>query len=506
MLAVGALLVLAAFSAVLITHAPARYVIALILLVVALAFTLTNPHARRVWPVLLVITFPITIRVFGNDAFSTGTLLVAILFVIHLASGGKTALPKDRILLFLLSALLVVAAIGVLSGMPRSYWMTGVRHWVNLASSVGVFLLILGWGQASRGNLRTYVEAVIAALLCVAALHVVLSFALRQFPALETYLSAFLTTGQESLGEVSSEGYYARATTTFTRGEEFGELLVLLFPFGLYKLLTSRVYAYLPLTILLFAGMLYTGTRSSLLLMSLQLFLFCAILVFRRSRSRSIMIVSGFLLLLVATTSLVSLIMDTALSRFAVSAVLWEEESSFSALLNRDVVWSSASAVVRTTLSLFGHGPVQAHVIGYGDYNFHSLYMTWVYQFGILGTAVWALFFTYLFRRLWSAFRSVRFKEDGGGLLIIACHLSLLGFLVNEIKFEFNRSDSYQQMVWVVFALFYMAAASTHSRPLKPTQTQPNVVAHTDWGLGQATIRPRTGMPESPSTDEVRGS
>ena len=241
-----------------------------------------------------------------------------------------------------------------------------------------------------------------------------MSFALRQFPALETYLSAFLTTGQESLGEVSSEGYYARATTTFTRGEEFGELLVLLFPFGLYKLLTSRVYAYLPLTILLFAGMLYTGTRSSLLLMSLQLFLFCAILVFRRSRSRSIMIVSGFLLLLVATTSLVSLIMDTALALRRVCGTLGRR-GSFSALLNRDVVWSSASAVVRTTLSLFGHGPVRAHVIGYGDYNFHSLYMTWVYQFGILGTAVWALFFTYLFRRLWSAFRSVRFKEDGGG-------------------------------------------------------------------------------------------
>ena len=75
----------------------------------------------------LVITFQLRYASSGTMP-STGTLLVAILFVIHLASGGKLRCRRTG------SLVLTLSTSGRRSHrrsgrMPRSYWMTGVRHW-----------------------------------------------------------------------------------------------------------------------------------------------------------------------------------------------------------------------------------------------------------------------------------------------------------------------------------------------------------------------------------------
>ena len=36
--------------------------------------------------------------------------------------------------------------------------------------------------------------------------------------------------------------------------------------------------------------------------------------------------------------------------------------------------------------------------------------------------------------------------------------MSFFTFIVNELKFEFNRGDSYQQVLWFIFVIYYLAA------------------------------------------------
>ncbi len=436
------------------------YVGAFILLLAAVTYMSLNLPRRRVWALLAFITFPVTIQMGGNDAFSSGTLLIGIMLLILWATRGTRAFQEDRTLLLLLCALVLAGALGLVTGLQREYWGIGARHWLDLVSSVGGMTLIVCWARGSERSRRAYVEAVITSLLSVAALHVVLSLILRQWPEIESHLSIFLARGQESLGRLTAEGSYARATTLFTRGEEFGELLLVLFPFGLYKLFTSRVVFYLPLTLLLVVGAVYSGTRSSLLLILLQALVFSTLLVFRRARGKNLMVAVATLLLLAASATFITSILDTTISRLTMSAELVQQGNSLTAILNRDLVWSPAYAITKSTLSWFGHGPVQAYATGLGNYNFHSLYMTWIYQFGIVGTLIWVAFFAHLGRRLWSAAHMVRLRGGREALLSGACFLSLLCFLVNEVKFEFNRGDSYQQVVWLIFGLIYVAADS----------------------------------------------
>ena len=125
-------------------------------------------------------------------------------------------------------------------------------------------------------------------------------------------------------------------------------------------------------------------------------------------------------------------------------------------ITNRSAVWPMAYELTKKTISLFGHGPIQAHGLGFPVKNFHNLYLSLIFQFGIIGSFVFFLFFLLLINKLFSALKKYS-KKDHYYLLILACLFSLFSFLVNELKFEFNRSDSYQQFVWCFFAVFYLA-------------------------------------------------
>ena len=134
---------------------------------------------------------------------------------------------------------------------------------------------------------------------------------------------------------------------------------------------------------------------------------------------------------------------------------LIRKDADITTVANRTGVWPMAYALTMRTISFFGHGPTQAVVLGFPVKNFHSLYLSILFQFGVIGSIIFFTFFFVLIKRL-----LINFKRDNQKgpiyLLTVACLLSLFCFLINGIKFEFNRSDSYQQFVWIFFALFYL--------------------------------------------------
>jgi len=143
-------------------------------------------------------------------------------------------------------------------------------------------------------------------------------------------------------------------------------------------------------------------------------------------------------------------------------------------ILNRDLVWPIAFNLTRNTISLFGHGPVQAYVLGFPVYNFHNLYLSLLFQFGIIGSIVFVCFLGTLAKRLFTITRRLKQKRGIDYLLAVACLLSLMMFVINEIKFEFNRSDSYQQFVWCIFSIYYMTWIAQRKQAIEKKETRNN--------------------------------
>jgi O-antigen ligase len=456
---VATVLVVAGLSAVLIPGDSVKYCIGLAVLGVAALVALRGSVRTQAFMILLFITFPVTLGFAGQDALTTGTLVILLCLGLNTITGRATWTRRDGLVIGLLLGIILTAALGAITGGGAAYWGQELRQWLSLAAGVGGFLLVVGWARAAGTGAGRVVEGVTAALLWVMALHVVLSLVFQALPGLQEYFSIFMYTGQQSFTGVV-EGQFTRATTVFASGEGFGEILLLVFPFCIYKLFRSSLVVYLPLTLLLVVGVVATATRSAILLVVLQIVLFSLVLLSRRvTRARSIVVLGLAVIAVVAFSPLYASAITDSMQRLDVSVTALQRGSSLMAAVNRSEVWPNAVAVTRSHLSLFGHGPVQAFILNIGEpYNFHSLYLTLLFEFGVLGTAAWIIFFVQLGARLFSALRKIPFRTDPGALLLTACLISLLCFLLNEIKFDFNRADSPQQLVRFVFAIFYASA------------------------------------------------
>jgi O-antigen ligase len=316
---------------------------------------------------------------------------------------------------------------------------------------------------------------------------------------MEKYFTVFFNRTQEHLSGYFIDGVYTRATTVFTSGEGFGELFILLFPFSLYKFFVSKNKLYLFVIASLFLGTMLSGTRSAFLLIVFQFLVFVYILVARKYNTKRFIITVGSIFICVPVLSSVLNYSSVLMDRVQVtldqvkskvsdqvgskvpdqvgSKVPGQVKSKVQdrvrskvdivTIVNRQGVWPMAYDLTKNTISLFGHGPIQAHRLGFPVKNFHCLYLSMLFQFGIMGTAVFLLFFYTMAKRLLKPVKKIKYKSTDY-LLAVTCLLSLLCFLINEIKFEFNRSDSYQQFVWIIFAVFYLTGQlwrnSTHEK------------------------------------------
>ena len=239
--------------------------------------------------------------------------------------------------------------------------------------------------------------------------------------------------------------------------EQIGELIAVIYPLALYKLITSvrikqKIFAIL--FVILLIGAVMTGTRSIN-----GLILFSTILVLlaktgRLYKKKIIILVSG-----ITITTLIILffspftIFDTLFERAITTFDTYKTGSQMDILLNRQLVWPDAWSTTINTLSLFGHGPSQAAKLGLAKYNFHNLYLSLIFQFGVVGSPLFIFFFMALLKKMLG---HISKDKANVKLLKTCCILSLLTFLINEIKFEFNRGDSYQQLVFVLFSIYFL--------------------------------------------------
>jgi O-antigen ligase len=456
----------AVFATAIVLCTPSKYIAAFSLLPVMVLLYIGAPHFAKIVFPMIIITFPITLQYSGRDVLSAGTLVIFVTLAWALTKHRISATVASDIFVFNLLLLLVcIAFIGMATKTSGEYWGTGIRHYLNFVSSIAVFILIVH-SQYIRGTAnskRDYIEKIISALLLITVIHVLLSLLILNFPWIERYFAVFLRRTHEHLSGYISDGVYTRATTVFTSGEGFGELLILLFPFSLYKIITSSKKIYLFVIGVLLLGTVISGTRSAFLIIVFQLMFFVYILVPRTYNTKKFLVTAAFVLISILMLPIFLKYAPILMDRIQETFTLVQKDADISHIANRQKVWPMAYDVTMKTISLFGHGPIQAFGLGFPVRNFHNLYLSLLFQFGIIGAIIFLLFFLVLAKRLFNTAKKMKQKEDTIYLLAVACLLSLFCFLINEIKFEFNRSDSYQQFVWIFFAVFYLTGTLRHN-------------------------------------------
>ena len=454
------ILLLSIFYSVLISYASFKVIVAFSLLPVLIIFYINTPPFAKIILPIIMITFPITLQFFGKDALSTGTFIILITFTWSLTKYriGST-IAKDQFLFALLFFMICIASIGMLTKTPQVYLGPAVRHYINFISSIAVFILIIHSQHISgiADSKGDYIEKIITTLLIITVIHVFLSFIILSYPWVEQYLTVFLNRTQENLGGKILDGAYVRATSVFIHGEEFGELLILLFPFVLYKAFASKEKFYFLITVALLFGTLLSGTRSAFFLIIFQILVFVFILAPKRYSTKKIVFSIAFVPICILMLPVIFKYGSLLIDRVQETLVLIGQNEDLINVVNRSMSWPLAYELTMNTISFFGHGALQAHVIGFPVYNFHCLYLSLLFQFGIIGTIVFLMFFVTLAKRLLGSVNRLKQKKGSDYLLIVTCLLSLTCFLINEVKFEFNRSDSYQQFVWCVFSVVYLS-------------------------------------------------
>ena len=188
----------------------------------------------------------------------------------------------------------------------------------------------------------------------ITVIHVFLSFIILNYPWVEQYLTVFLNRTQENLGGKILDGAYVRATSVFIHGEEFGELLILLFPFVLYKAFASKEKFYFLITVALLFGTLLSGTRSAFFLIIFQILVFVFILAPKRYSTKkivfSVALVSICILMLPVIFKYGSLLID----RVQETLVLIGQDEDLINVVNRSMSWPLAYELTMNTISFFG--------------------------------------------------------------------------------------------------------------------------------------------------------
>lgn len=429
----------------------AKYFIALLL--IGLFFIAPFPlfSQERLLLVVLFIFFPVTLNVLGKDAISVASILILAMalacFIGILAKQPELRLEKVRWVLLLLA----IAGLGIVKS-PRGFWGPEIRHYLNFASGILLFLMILNWPKICGGNGRDFARRLFNLLVVMACVQVLIGITVSIWPSLGEMFSVFLERTKEELSLESWKGW-TRLNGLVLEVEEMGEIIAMLLPLVVY-LAFQRSRWYWLFFLILVTGLFMANTRSTILLGVMGcipiFFAYLKKAKVRQVAPLALLIFITLIIMLCAGTS----VFDAVVNHMIASIKSWQSGGGLMTAVNRQQVWPDAWKVTMSTLSLFGNGPAPSRVVGLNELNMHCLYLTLLYQFGIAGAVIYLLIPLSILVKLVlplgkpNPLRSFR----------LVCAISLAIFLINEIKFEFNRSDSYQQLIWAMLAFYALHA------------------------------------------------
>ena len=338
---------------------------------------------------LILLFYPIYIEIMGKDSFTTGTLAIFLLVIVSMLK-YKFLNRKNNIDFGGYS--IVLLSIGLLStlSVTSSNFLPSFRLYVYFVSSIFLFLVVINYIKTLDYEEQIKViDQFLLSILLLLSFEGIWGIIIFQFPHVGKSLSIFTT---RNIDEIATGVTFVLDRPVFRLrgiilgGEELGEALAITWPFLLYFLVIKKKrFCYIIIAIYL-VGLIMANTRSAIVLAVFSTFMFLFV-CFKINEGKFAL--KSILYLLFPFTGIIYFlfptIIDNVILRMMSSIQIYLKTGLSLETLNR-ARFEDVFYFVSDNLNLFGNG----FLIIYKDqrYNFHNLYFTVIYKFGIIGFLV----------------------------------------------------------------------------------------------------------------------
>jgi hypothetical protein len=310
-----------------------------------------------------------------------------------------------------------------------------------------LFFIVIKNSHSQSELYNEHIEKLLTLFLFLVSIHILISVSIKYLPALGSIFKIFLGRTSDTL-EIYRRNNLERISSFVISYEEYGEILASLLPIALYKYFKYRSLLWLVCIILLSVGEIFSVTRSGIIL-----FIIAGAVTFLyhiKERLFKVTILSYiFFTLFLSFFILNPHFFSDVTYRFANSVEAYKSGLSLVEIINRDDVFLDAWNQTISNISFFGNGV--------SPFHFHNLFLTTFYEKGVIGACI---FFSVLFYPMIRLIKSFSSDTSINKAFIFSCILSMVLFFSNELKFEFTRHSSYQQICWGLFATYYGVSKS----------------------------------------------
>lgn len=392
--------------------------------------------------VIISIAFPYEVKAMGLSAGPISIFLIYGLYVLLVLN----SVLRDKTVWFTkaeLYLILLYAVSGIFTLIGGTDLLNSIRFFYIYGSGF-VLIAIMYRYRLQICDFHKYRNDLILCFIIICMVNIVVGVLMFKSPSFGgSYLSLMNIADYYEVR--STEGTYFRLGTPITGPEATAEMVILLAPLILFYTIVKKQYWCSILLLVALQALMQTATRSGVLLTGLNIiFLLFAFNIYLKDvKLKFINLAIPFTVIAYLGTN--PEILQTIFYRF--TEISSGSNSSFAEQLNRGTVWNNALLAISNSM-IIGHGFTRYTE---GDYtNFHSLYLTTVFQFGLLLGLILIFGLFYLLVQLFKTYKFNRISINEK-ILALTLFLSFGAFLVNEFKYEFNRFPSYMLLIYLYF-------------------------------------------------------
>lgn len=407
---------------------------------------------KRIIAIICLVFFPLMIQFMDKDAFTVSTALIYIFAPISIL---RRVHDFTRFKINLLVIIIMIFAVLSTLNVPMTPSMIGpaVRKLSDFISSMLLLLCISNMNFSDHTEGLAFAEKLISVILIMAFGQFIISVVLYMVPDAREFFGYF-TLGKEEImqGFVMVQGH-ARLYSPAMAYEALGEFIALSSPLVLYKFYSKRNIIWLIGYFFMFAVLALNQTRSGMILFVVSSLIFLA---FNLSKLNIKTTLSGLFISIFAIVLSIenfNILFSGVITRLQESQNILNKGSNIFATINREGFYYNMGVLI-DNINAFGHGLLSPIAYKLIEYHFHNLIQTILFQFGYIGAP---FYFILLFSIFFNTLKSWRISNNKNmKFLLFSLFVAMMTFLVNEMKYEFNRYEAYQQIIWALFGTFLL--------------------------------------------------
>jgi hypothetical protein len=395
--------------------------------------------------IIATIPFPYLVQFIGKDAITLTSVmiffLISTLIIYNLIKKSNLSVLE---LDFVLPLLLLVCFTFTLM-LNRQFLGQSFRHYIGNVSGIILYFIIV-----IQVKYKTRIITIIKIMVITMVIQAVISFTQIYFHNVyDAILQVFGAQGFDS--RVFMIENSVRVSGTVWDYELLSELFLVGALLSVALIYVTGKYLHVCSLLCCLAGMIFTKTRSSIMLFSGG---FVVTLIFLNLFRKDFKAISVKIAIVIGLGMAVFTVLfpDQISAIFERLAIYFQGSEHFSAkAVNRTGAWNRGIDLIAEHVSAFGNGFYNVENIYKNLGSFHSLYLTLLYKIGFVGSAVYVIFWLRLIGM--AVIVLVRDKWLDNWHLIFFLFLSTILLLIDGIKIEYIRHGHFIQFVWTVFAL-----------------------------------------------------